>query len=132
MPDRSSPDYRSLMITSGLLIVAGWSGLYLLVITTLPTVGPRWLFFFLLTLAATGTALPFLWLLHRRFPARRAATSQVLLRQALWFAFFTALCTWLQINRALNLPLALLLAAGFVVLEWFVRLLDRSLWSPRR
>src|SRR3989304_5235583 len=54
MPDRSSPDYRSLMITSGLLIVAGWSGLYLLVITTLPTVGPRWLFFFLLPLAATG------------------------------------------------------------------------------
>jgi hypothetical protein len=34
---------------------------------------------------------------------------QVLLRQALWFAFFSAL--WLQINRALNLPLALLLAA---------------------
>jgi hypothetical protein len=132
MPDRPSPEYRNLMIASGMLIASGWGGLYLLVITTLPTVGPRWLFFFLLTLAATGTALPFLWLLHRRFPARRPASSQVLLRQALWFAFFAALCTWLQVNRALTLPLALLIGSGVVALEWFVRLLERSLWSPRR
>src|SRR3989304_1342232 len=129
MSDRPSPQYRGLFATALLLIAVGWTGLYLLFATTLPLLGPRWLFFFLLTLAATGTALPFLWLLHRRFRARRAATSRVLLRQALWFAFFTALCTWLQINRALNLPLALLLAAGFVVLEWFPRRRRPRLWG---
>ncbi len=131
MSDNSAPDYRSLMIAAVLLILLGWSGLYLLVIATLPTVGPRWLFFFLLTLASTGTALPFVWFFHRRFPARNPAPSPVLLREALWVALLAALCVWLQFNRTLNLPLALLLTAGFVVLEWFLRLLDRNLWSPR-
>ncbi len=131
MSDNSAPDYRSMMIAAVLLILLGWSGLYLLVIATLPTVGPRWLFFFLLTLASTGTALPFVWFFHRRFPARNPAPSPVLLREALWVALLAALCVWLQFNRTLNLPLALLLTAGFVILEWFLRLLDRNLWSPR-
>ncbi len=131
MSDHPSPDYRSLMVAAGLLILIGWSGLYLLMVSTLPTVGPRWLFFFLLTLASTGTALPFIWYLHRRFPPRRSAPSAVLLREALWVALFAALCVWLQFNRSLSLPLAMLIAAGFLVLEWFLRLLDRNLWSPR-
>jgi len=113
-----------------LLIAVGWTGLYLLFATTLPMLGPRWLFFFLLTLAATGTALPFLWLLHRRFDVRQSASPTVLLRQALWGALFVALCVWLQINRSLTLSLGVLLGVGFILLEWFLRLLERSLWRP--
>ncbi len=130
MSDRPSPQYRGLIATALLLIAVGWTGLYLLFATTLPTLGPRWLFFFLLTLAATGTALPFLWLLHRRFDVRQSATPTVLLRQALWAALFVALCVWLQVNRSLTLSLGVLLGVGFIVLEWFLRLLERSLWKP--
>ena len=130
MSDRPSPQYRGLIATALLLIAVGWTGLYLLFATTLPTLGPRWLFFFLLTLAATGTALPFLWLLHRRFDVRQSASPTVLLRQALWAALFVALCVWLQVNRSLTLSLGVLLGVGFIVLEWFLRLLERSLWKP--
>jgi hypothetical protein len=130
MSDRPSPQYRGLFATAVLLIGIGWTGLYLLLASTLPTLGPRWLFFFLLTLAATGTALPFLWLLHRRFDVRQPASATVLLRQALWAALFVALCVWLQINRSLTLSLAVLLGVGFIVLEWFLWLVERSRWGP--
>ena len=123
----SGSQSRGLFATALLLLAIGWTGLYFLVATTLPTVGPRWLFFFLLTIAVTGTALPFVWLLHKRFGP---APSTVLLRQALWVALFASLGVWLQINRALTLSLALLLGVGFILVEWFLRLLERSVWRP--
>lgn len=125
----SGSQSRGLFATAFLLLAIGWTGLYFLVATTLPTVGPRWLFFFLLIIAVTGTALPFVWLLHKRFGP---APSAVLLRQALWVALFASLAVWLQINRALTLSLALLLGIGFILVEWFLRLLERSVWRPNR
>ncbi|MCZ6529511.1 MAG: hypothetical protein O6949_04150 [Chloroflexi bacterium] len=125
----SGSQSRGLFATALLLIAIGWTGLYLLLATTLPTVGPRWLFFFLLSLAVTGTALPFVWLLHKRFGP---APSAVLLRQALWVALFVSLSVWLQINRSLTLSLGLLLGIGFILVEWFLRLLERSVWRPNR
>ena len=125
----SDSQSRGLFATAFLLLAIGWTGLYFLVATTLPTVGPRWLFFFLLIIAVTGTALPFVWLLHKRFGP---APSAVLLRQALWVALFASLGVWLQINRALTLSLALLLGIGFILVEWFLRLLERSVWRPNR
>ncbi|MCH7611089.1 MAG: hypothetical protein IIA51_02130 [Chloroflexi bacterium] len=125
----SGSQSRGLFATAFLLLAIGWTGLYFLVATTLPTVGPRWLFFFLLIIAVTGTALPFVWLLHKRFGP---APSAVLLRQALWVALFASLGVWLQINRALTLSLALLLGIGFILVEWFLRLLERSVWRPNR
>ncbi len=125
----SGSQSRGLFATALLLLAIGWTGLYFLVATTLPTVGPRWLFFFLLIIAVTGTALPFVWLLHKRFGP---APSAVLLRQALWVALFASLGVWLQINRALTLSLALLLGIGFILVEWFLRLLERSVWRPNR
>jgi hypothetical protein len=132
MSDLSSPDYRSLMIAAIILAAIGWLGLYLLLITTLPTVGPRWLFFFLWTMATTGTAIPFIWLLHRRFGSSQPARSSILLRQGLWVGLYATVCIWLQINRSLTIPLALLLATGLVAIEWFLRLLERSTWRSDR
>ncbi len=114
------------------MAIAGWLGLLLLLNTTLPTVGPRWLFFFLLALAATGTALPFIWLLHRRFSPETKAPSSTLLRQALLLTLFVELCTWLQINRSLTLPLAILLALGMIVLGLVLRIFDLGAWRLRR
>ncbi len=132
MSDLPSPSYRGLMISALVLLAVGWPGLFLLLSNTLPTVGPRWLFFFLLVLAATGTALPFVWLLNRRFAGDPAPASSVLLRQGLLGGLYAALCTWLQINRSLNLSLALLLAVGLFAIDWFLRLLERSSWRPGR
>jgi hypothetical protein len=120
------------MITAGVLAFSGWLGLALLLTTSLPTVGPRWLFFFLLTLAATGTCLPFLWLLDMRFSHEQAASSSALLRQALLVALFADLSMWLQINRSLTLLLTILIALGIFAIERLLRLVDRSQWRPWR
>ena len=125
----SGSQSRDLFATALLLIAIGWTGLYLLLATTLPTVGPRWLFFFLLTIAVTGTALPFVWVLHKRFGA---APTSVLLRQALWVALYVSLLVWLQVNRSLTLSLSLLLGVGFILLEWFLGLVERNVWRPDR
>lgn len=119
------------MTAAAVLAVLGWPGLLLVVSTTLPTLGPRWLFFLFWTAAVIGTALPFLWLINRRFAAA-PVPAPVLLRQAIWVGLFAGLCAWLQINRTLSLALALLLAAGLAGLEALVRLLERSAWRPGR
>lgn len=130
MSDRPSPDYRSLMFTAVALAIVGWIGLFTLLRSTLPTVGPRWLFFFLWTLAATGTSLPFIWLLHRRFGSERPAPPRVLLRHGLWAGLYASTCLWLQVNRSLSLALALALFVGLAAFEWFLGLLERSTWRP--
>jgi hypothetical protein len=132
MFDLPSSSYRSLLIAAIILAIIGWLGLFLLLVGTLPTVGPRWLFFFLLSLAITGTTLPFIWLLHRRFAERPDLPAMILLRRALLFTLYGELCIWLQINRSLNLSLAILLGLGLIAIELFLRILDRSKWRPNR
>jgi undecaprenyl pyrophosphate phosphatase UppP len=130
MSDLPSPENRSLLIAAGIMFLIGWLGLILLWTITLPTVGPRWLFFFLWTLAITGIALPFVWLLHRRFSLNQQARASVLLRQGMFIGLFAAICVWLQINHSLTLGLAVLLAIGLIAIEWFLRLIERSTWKP--
>jgi hypothetical protein len=131
MSDSTSPDYRILFLLSAILAGAGGLGLVLLMNATLPTVGPRWLFFFLLTLAVTGAALPFVWLLNLRFSRAPLLTAD-LIRQAVWVAFYADSLVWLQINRSLTLSLALFLGLGLLALEWVVRWLERTRWRPGR
>jgi len=119
------------MIAAAVLAGIGWLGLLLLLQTTLPTIGPRWLFFFLLTQAATGTSLPFVWFLRRRF-GDELAPPAVLLREALGIGLYASVCAWLQINRSLSLTVALFLALGLVIIEVFVRRVERTTWRPRR
>jgi hypothetical protein len=128
MLDPPSNNYRSLIIAAIIMAVVGWVGLILLLFTTLPTVGPRWLFFFLLTLAITGTALPFVWLLHRRFSNNGYAPSSTLLREALLFTLYVEILIWLQINRSLSLSLAILFALSLIGIEYLLRILERSRW----
>lgn len=113
------------MAAAAFLAGTGWLGLILLLNTTLPTVGPRWLFFFLWTLAVTGTALPFAWVLHRRFDPE-PVSGGVLLRQSILVGLLAGTCMWLQINRTLTLPLALLLILGLAGVEGLVRSIERS------
>lgn len=111
-------------------MVIGWGGLAALILSTLPTVGPRWLFFFLVVLALTGTALPVAAFINRRFPSSPTPTSAVITRQALWVGVYGATIAWLQIGRVLTPTLAALLAAGFVLVEFLLRLSEKSQWKP--
>ena len=135
-----APDYRSLTLAALILAILGWGGLFALifilplaptgdVLRPVPGLGPRWLFFVLWLMALTGTALPFVRYLHRRF-ARLPTPPGVLLRQALLIGCLGAACAWLQISRLFAWPLVCLIAAGLVGIEWFLRLRERSRWSP--
>ncbi len=114
-----------------MLVLIGGLGLVLVLTTTLPTIGPRWLFFAFLTTGVTGLALPFAWLLHRRFETAPAGEG-VLLRRGLGVGLYVALCTWLQVNRALNLSLAMAMALALLLTEALIRVVERSRWKPGR
>jgi hypothetical protein len=130
MSSRSSPSIISFLPLTILLLVVGWGGLAGLVINTLPIVGPRWLFFFFAVLALTGTALPITAFLNRRFPGSPPPSSAIVVRQALWVGVYGATIAWLQIGRVLTPTLAILLAAGLVLIEFLLRLSEKSQWKP--
>lgn len=130
MKSQSSPSISSFLASAIILSIIGWGGLFTLLNYTLPTVGPRWLFFFLGVLALTGTSLPAVAFLNRRFPSNPPVTHGVILRQAIWFGVYAPTLTWMQISRVLNPSLALLLALGLVLIEWLLRLRERSQFKP--
>ena len=129
MKSNTSPRVANFLPASILLFIIGWGGLAALIITTLPTVGPRWLFFFLCVMAITGTTLPITAFLNRRFPSTPPPTNMVVVRQALWFAVYISTMIWLQMGRVLNPALAILLAIGLSLIEFLLRLSEKSQWK---
>jgi len=132
MNDSQQYRYRGLLLSAFILMFIGWYGLYLLTCSTLPTLWPRWLFYVLLTSACTGTSLPFLWFLNRRFRMNEPASPKVLLREGLLVGLYAAICLWLQLNRMLTLTLALLLAIGLFIIELLLHLIERSTQRKRK
>jgi Co/Zn/Cd efflux system component len=123
---------RSFLPLAIILTVTGWLGLILVLRYTVPTLGPRWLFFFLGVLALTGPALPIVYFLNKRFPSDPPVEDMVILRQALWVGVFGSTVAWLQLGRVLTTALALILAGVFVLIEFLLRLFERSRWNPSR
>jgi len=130
MENQTSPPVGVFLPAAILLALIGWGGLWWIIFNTFPSVGPRWLFFFLSVLALTGTALPFVAFLNRRFPSNPPPTRMVIIRQSVWIGIYGPTLAWLQIARVLTLPLALLLALGLVVIEWLLRMREKSQWTP--
>ena len=126
----SSPSVRSTLPAAVLLALVGWAGLTYLFITTLPTLGPRWLFFFFSVLAISGISLPVAAFLNRRFPTQPPATQNAILREATLVGIYFATLAWLQLGRVLTMPLILMLAIGLVVIEFLIRLREKSRWEP--
>ncbi len=124
--------FRPFAIPALVMSLGGWGGLALLVWYTLPTVWPRWGFFALLTLALTGTSLPVIYFLHRRFPSEPPAGPRVIVRQAIWVGVYGTTLAWLQLGRVVTLWVAFGLATGFILLEGLIRLRERSRWVPPR
>ena len=123
-------NFKPFGLSALFLIIFGWGGLYLLITQTLPDVWPRWGFFVLALMALTGTALPIVYFFHRRFPDDLPAEAHVIVRQALWFGVYGATLAWLQLGRLVTVYVVLGLAGGLIAIEYFLRLRERSHWTP--
>jgi predicted ABC-type sugar transport system permease subunit len=122
------PESTPLAYLAGLLAAVGWNGL-LLTIYYLPNhVGALWLFFTLLSLALTGTAIP----LHQLFNQRsnEPVAPPILLRRSIWVAIWGILSCWLAIRGSLNLVLLGLLAISCGTIEWLWELRAKVAWQP--
>ncbi|MFU8827629.1 MAG: hypothetical protein ACNA70_09090 [Brevefilum sp.] len=113
-----------------LLILIGWGGLYFIIWHTLPLIGWRWMFFFLGVVALTGPAIPITYYLNKRFPSDPPVEGMVIVRQALWVGVLGSTLAWLQLGRVLTAALALLMTAVFILIEFLLRLFERSRWNP--
>lgn len=113
-------------LTSLFLTISGLGGLIVVLINTVPTLGPRWLFYFFLFLLLAGCSLPVTDFLNRRFPSKPRASASVVIRQAVWFGLYGCVLAWLQFGRVLNSGLVLFLAIGLVTVEMVIRMNERS------
>jgi hypothetical protein len=129
-PPRRLPPFSSFLPFALLLFVVGWGGLIYLIVTTLPTLGPRWLFFFFVTLAMTGTGLPVIVFLNIRFPGNPPIDTPIVIRQACWVGIYGGIIVWLQLGRILTPSMGMLIAIGLVVIEGLLRLREKSRWMP--
>lgn len=127
---RLYPPVRAFLAASLILVIVGSSGFFAIINLTEPSGGTRWAFFFCSVLVLSGLALPGVAYLNTRFPSIPPATQTVILRQAIWLGIYLPTLAWLRIGRVLNLSLAILLAAGFILIEWLLRLRERNLWKP--
>ena len=130
MDTRKSPTVGFFLPAAIILIVIGWGGLLATLNLLEPSGGARWVFFFTTVLALTGTFLPLVAFLNQRFPSQPPPTSLVILRQSLWSGIYVATLAWLMIGGVLNPAIAALLAIGMVLIEWMLRLRERSQWRP--
>lgn len=128
----SSPPVKAFLPTAVTLMSIGWVGFYWVLVYNAPSGGTRWVFFFTGVLALTGTVLPFMAFLNRRFPSNPPPTAAVIVRQAIWVGVYLPTLAWLRIGRVLTPSLAILLALGLIMIEWLLRLRERSLWKPER
>lgn len=118
------PDHSGLLIGAFLMMFIGWIGLWQLIATALPRIGGElWLFFLLLQIAVTGTVIPIVRFFNVRFTSlmHDVPPSGVIVRQSVWIGLFIVTCAWLQIPRALSIPLAMFVALVFIVVEIFLR-----------
>ena len=122
--------FKPFGLSSLLLMLVGWGGLYFLLTQTFPYVWPRWGFFVLVLIALTGIALPIVYFFHRRFPSEKPAEANVIVRQAMWFGVYGATLAWLQLGRLVTVYVILGLAGALVAIEFFIRLRENAHWKP--
>ena len=56
--------------------------------------------------------------------------AQVMVRQALWVGIFAATVVWLNYGQVLDFGLAMVFLTGFIGIEIFLRIWERSRWRP--
>lgn len=127
---RRLPPFTSFLPFSILLMLIGWGGLVYLVIFTIPTLGPRWLFFFFVSLAMTGTALPVVVFLNIRFESVPPIETGSVIRQACWAGVYGGVIVWMQLGRILTPTIGMFIALGLIIIEGLIRLREKARWAP--
>lgn len=112
-----------------ILSLAGGGGLAFVFLNTQPFLGPRWLLFFFTSLLACGVSLPLFTILQKRF-SKKGFSEGVLVREVLLFAIYIDVLLWLQLGRALNDLVMILLGMGFILLEIFLRISEKAVFNP--
>lgn len=128
--DSEQITFRSYLSSSITLILVGWGGLFLVLYFSLPFVWSRWGFFALAIMALTGTALPIVYFLHRRFPEDPPAEPNVIVRRSIWVGVYGATLAWLQLGRLVTLYVILGLAGGLIAAEYFIRVREKANRRP--
>ncbi|HCU80757.1 MAG: hypothetical protein CL606_06910 [Anaerolineaceae bacterium] len=126
---RISDRVTEVYLAASTLMFVGWGGLLALLLFTVPTVDARWMFFLLALSALTGTAIPFIIFLARRF-GKTPISVNVLIRRAIWVGVIGCILAWLQLGRALTWTISLLIVSVIVGIEWLIEIRERSLWNP--
>jgi hypothetical protein len=119
------PPFGKILTTSLFLISIGGGGLAFDFIFFEPTLGPRWMFFFFLTILGAGFAVPISYLIQRRF-ADQPVPPKVLVREAILFGIFLSLAAWLQLGRILTNLIIIIIAIGFLLLEMLLRMAEKA------
>ena len=125
-------DQRGVLLASLLMFIVGWGGLLQLIVSSRPRIGGEiWLFFILLQIAVTGTAIPIVRLVSQRLAQRNDPFphSGIVVRRSVWIGIIAVTCAWLMIPRYLSLPILLIVILLFVVIEFFLR--NRELANER-
>jgi hypothetical protein len=123
--------FMPVLTTSIILVLTSTVGLMGLFLFTVPTLGPRWLLFFFVTLLASGLALPAIYYLHLRFPSNPPVTSKVIIREAAWWGIYADILLWMQFGRVLNFALAVFIAIGFIAIELLIRMRELNRYPSR-
>lgn len=121
---RAAAEQHGVLLAALIMAVVGWIGLIQLVATTRPRIGGElWLFFILLQIAITGTALPVLRFFSLRFTSVRdhPLPGGVVVRWSVWAGILVVGCAWLMIPRVLSLPFVLIMVLIILVIEIFLR-----------
>jgi hypothetical protein len=129
-PARKTSFSAGLFLMAALLAIIGWGGAAAVVFLTLPFLLPRWLFFFSMFLALTGTAVPFVWYLNRRFAPDRFPSEGILMRETLEVASLGVFLIWLQAGRMFTAFLGWAFFGAFLAVELLLRLYENSRWTP--
>lgn len=106
------------------IAVAGWSGIYYLIMHVHPTAPAQLFFLGLLGSALAGTSWPALLAINQRWS--KAASVGRIWRQSGWIALYGIAIAWLQLKRVLTLSLAATLAGLLVLLELLLILHQRE------
>ncbi|MCE5208619.1 MAG: hypothetical protein LLG42_09960 [Chloroflexi bacterium] len=124
--------YRRIAITSVLLFLIGLTGLAYVIFNTLPTLGPRWLFFFFLMIGVSGLAMPIAAFLNYRFQGDNGVDTMDIIRESVLVGACVDLLVWLQMGQELTGTSAMIIVVGFILIEILIRVIEHSRWKPNK
>ncbi len=131
MSDTTTTTVKSVLPFSIIIGLSGWGGLVYIMTQAHPSLWNRWLFFCAIVFAVTGSAAPFVALLNRLFSSQTPVRFGMVVREALWVGIYVAAFLWLNKGQVVSLGLLIVLAVGFILVEFLLRMRVRSEWHPR-